>query len=128
MSAADDARSPRVRPADVLEAGLGRIGSFAVLRVKGEIDALTSELFESAVAAAMDEPDATSVIVDLSEVTFLSPAGLTVLAESAHLCDCRGLALRVVVDHSRPVVRPLEMTDMDTELRLYHTLREAIAG
>jgi anti-sigma B factor antagonist len=34
----------------------------------------------------------------------------------------------VVVDHSRPVIRPIEIVGLDNVLALYHEVEEALRG
>jgi anti-sigma B factor antagonist len=64
--------------------------------------------------------------VDLTGVTFLNPAGLTALIAATEHAAARQETLRIVVDANRPVIRPLTITGLDHELRLYHTIDEAV--
>jgi anti-sigma B factor antagonist len=61
-------------------------------------------------------------------VTFLGLAGLDILLDAARAAQRRSEPLRVVVDHARPVLRPLQLTGLDDVLTLYRTREEAIAG
>lgn len=58
---------------------------------------------------AFDQLDDRVLVVDLSEVTLLGSPGLRVLQESAEQAlHHRGLVpLRIVVDETRPVIRPI---------------------
>lgn len=99
-----------------------------ILEVGGEIDQLTSPRLHIATRQALADADRRPVVIDLSEVTFLAVAGLDVLVDAARTAQHRPEPLRIVVDHSRPVLRPLQLTGLDDALVLYRTLDEAVAG
>lgn len=70
---------------------------------------------------------ARQVIVDLSGVVLLASAGLVALQDAQMGCEARqGEPLRVVVDHSRPVIRPLQMAGLDQQVRLFYDLHDAL--
>lgn len=99
-----------------------------VLGVDGEIDGLTAPRLRAAVDAAFDQLDGRPLVVDLTDVTFLGSPGLQVLLDSAReAVDHRG-TLRIVVDHTRPVIRPIELTGLDAVLTLFHSVTEALDG
>jgi anti-sigma B factor antagonist len=66
------------------------------------------------------------VVIDLSEVSFLGSAGLAALVDAAVAAEARREPLRVVVDHTRPVIRPLEATGRDQVLQLYRSVEDAL--
>jgi anti-sigma B factor antagonist len=66
--------------------------------------------------------------VDLTAVTFFGSAGLTALLAATRLSEARREPLRIVVDHNRPVIRPIMVTGLDDVLTLYHTVEEALAA
>ena len=74
--------------------------------------------------------DGRPLVVDLTEVTFFGSAGLRTMAESAdHAAIRPGFEpLRVVVDHNRPVLRPMEIVGLDAVLTLFYTVADAIEG
>ncbi|QRP43599.1 STAS domain-containing protein [Amycolatopsis sp. FDAARGOS 1241] len=99
-------------------------GPAAVVTVAGEIDLVTAPELDEVVSGAVDEsPDV--LVVDLRGVTFLSSAGLQVLA-AAHqrLGEQR---LRVVTT-SNATSRPLTSTGLDAWIGLFPTVDEALSG
>jgi anti-sigma B factor antagonist len=104
-----------------------RHGAAQVLRVKGEVDATSAWRIDSAVMGVLAAQIVHGpVIVDLSDVTFFSAAGITALVTARKLCD--GLADLRVVAASPPVMRLLEATALTGELTVYPTLDRALAG
>jgi anti-sigma B factor antagonist len=101
-----------------------------ILAVDGAVDGLTAPRLCRAIDVAFDELDGRPLVVDLTEVTFFGSAGLRTMAESAdHAAIRPGFEpLRVVVDHNRPVLRPMEIVGLDAVLTLFYTVAEAIEG
>jgi anti-sigma B factor antagonist len=93
-----------------------------VLAVDGEIDAMTAPRLRASVAEALRRLDGRPLVVDLTGVTFLGSPGLQVLL------DCAGETLRVVVDHNRPVTRPIELTGLDAVLPLFSSVPDALGA
>jgi anti-sigma B factor antagonist len=84
---------------------------------------------QTAVAQALDDTGAAQVIIDLTAVDFLGSAGLRALLDAQAGCAARkGQPLRVVVDHNRPVIRPLQLTGLDQQLCLYHDVDDALSA
>ncbi|MGW4487679.1 STAS domain-containing protein [Amycolatopsis sp. NPDC004368] len=95
-----------------------------VVTVAGEIDLVTAPELDEIVTGVVDEhPEV--LVVDLSEVTFLSSAGLQVLAAAHQRLGERGLR---VVSTSHITTRPLTSTGLDTWIGLFTTVDEALAG
>ncbi|SDM41990.1 STAS domain-containing protein [Allokutzneria albata] len=105
-----------------LEISRGRIGDAAVLTIGGEIDLDTAPLLHEAASACLDEV----CVVDLTDVTFLGSAGLTALVNVTERAKERQASLRIVVDANQPVIRPIEITGLDRELALFHSVDEAL--
>ena len=102
-----------------------RHGAAQILQVKGEVDATSAWRIESAVLGVLPAQTVDGrVIVDLSDVTFFSAAGITALVTARKLCD--GLADFRVVAASPPVMRLLEATALSGELTVYPTLDRAL--
>ncbi|WP_051765092.1 anti-sigma factor antagonist [Saccharothrix syringae] len=101
-------------------------GYAIVVRVVGEVDSSTAaELGRAtAVALALATPPA-PVVVDLSDVDFISAAGLNQLQRDHGAASAAGVELRVVARH-RHVLRPFEVTGLDRDLRPAATLAEAL--
>jgi anti-sigma B factor antagonist len=101
-----------------------------ILTVEGDIDGLTAPRLSSAVAAAFRALAGRVLVLDLSKVRFMGSTGLRTLRDSAsEAIRHQGVQpLRVVVDQSRPVIRPIEIVGLDQVLALYHTVEDAIAA
>ncbi|WIX77862.1 STAS domain-containing protein [Amycolatopsis carbonis] len=96
----------------------------AVVTVAGEIDLVTAPELDEIVTGVVDEsPEA--LVVDLRKVTFLSSAGLQVLAAAHQRLGERGLR---VVSTSHITTRPLTSTGLDTWIGLFTTVDEALAS
>ena len=100
-----------------------------VIAVEGEVDALTAPRLRAALGDAFERLDGRPLVVDLTNVRFLGSAGLRTLFDTAaEAVDHRGFdPLRVVVDHTRPVIRPIEMVGLDNVLSLYESVDDALA-
>jgi anti-sigma B factor antagonist len=98
-----------------------------LLAVDGEVDLMTAPRLHAALLAALRDGPRRMVILDLSRVSLLSSAGLTAMWEARQTAQRLDEPLRVVVDHARPVVRPLQITGLDRWFELYHTVPEALA-
>lgn len=103
----------------------GRVGRAAVVSVSGVIDMLTSPELEAGIDAAQ-QTDAEAVIVDLSDVEFLSSAGMSVLVAARDRFD-EGAKFAVVAD-SPATSRPIKLVGLAERIGLYATLDEAFAA
>ncbi|MEV4313378.1 STAS domain-containing protein [Actinocrispum sp. NPDC049592] len=93
-----------------------------VLNAAGEIDTLTAPELRSRVEQSL--PAAGEVLViDLSGVTFLSSAGLSVLAWAHQEADTAGGTVRIVT--SAGTARVFELTGLAETLNLFGSLTEA---
>jgi len=99
-----------------------------LLVVEGEVDIMTAPRLHTALLAALRDGPSRVVILDLTRVSLLASAGLTAMWEARQTAQRLDEPLRVVVDHTRPVVRPLQMTGLDRWFELYHTVPDALAG
>lgn len=98
-----------------------------VVTVAGEIDMLTVNRLRAAVAAGFDQlPHGATLVIDLTDVTFLGSPGLQALVEATRAAQRRREPLRIVVDHTRPVIRPIELAGLDDLLALFHTVEQAL--
>ncbi|MGC7094828.1 STAS domain-containing protein [Amycolatopsis lurida] len=100
-------------------------GQARVVEVSGEVDLATKSQFDTELSAAL-EPPAPVLVVDLSEVGFLSSCGLQVLLELAQRAERRRCDLRVVCA-GRPVRRPIEIVGLDRKLRLFGSREQALS-
>ena len=101
-----------------------------IITVMGDVDGLTAPRLSSAVADAFRALAGRALVLDLANVRFLGSVGLRTLQDSAREAMRHGgvQPLRVVVDRSRPVIRPIEIAGLDQILALYHTVEDAIAA
>ena len=103
------------------------IDGVVVLRIGGELDLLTVPDLRS----RLDEATATTggpVVIDLSDVQFLSSTGLHLLISLHADLAAVGKPLRLVTGEIRAVVRPLRITGLDRLLDLYPDLSSALAA
>ena len=96
-----------------------------VVEVTGEIDHDTAPALEQALPTAVNRAHGPCVL-DLTSVRFLGAVGLTVLVNATSHAETQGTPLRIVVDGNRPIIRPIQVMDLDDELRLYHTVEDAL--
>jgi anti-anti-sigma factor len=99
--------------------------SAVVFRVAGEVDTRTAPHLDLALT---DTPTtgAARVVLDLTEVPFLSSAGLSILVEHHTACQRDGVAFAVVAP-VHAVRRAMEITALDRVIPLYDTVAEALA-
>jgi anti-sigma B factor antagonist len=97
-----------------------------VVEVAGEVDLDTAPQLHAAIVDAIDRTADAGPIIDLTRVSFLGSAGLTVLLRATRHAEARSEQLPIVVDANRPVIRPIELTGLDVVLRLYHSVDEAL--
>lgn len=103
-------------------------GRAVIVRAQGEVDSSTVAALTSRLTAALEEA-ATSqvrlVVVDLRGVTFFGSAGLNALLDCHKQGSAAGTPVRVVADTAE-VVRPIEVTHLDSELKVYPGIPEAL--
>jgi anti-anti-sigma factor len=107
------------------------IRSEAVLvHVGGEIDSNTAGQLRAQLRSALhqaDGQDSRLLIVDLQNVTYFGSAGLNAVLD-CHKQGLRGgTSVRLVADNEL-VVRPIEVTNLDSLLDLYPSLPDALEG
>lgn len=85
------------------------VGRRALIALGGELDVATVGALEQGVAAAIGR-GATSVVIDLSELTFVCSSGLAALLRLSRRAARNEFGLELVLG-SGPVVRLVELTD-----------------
>lgn len=93
--------------------------------VAGEVDLLTAGDVEAAITAGVAAA-ASTLVIDLTEVSFLDSAGLAVLARSQMKAGER-IPLLIVVTHPA-VLTPLRLTGMDKICTIFDTVADALAS
>jgi anti-anti-sigma factor len=81
-----------------------------IVRAAGELDMLTTPRLRSRLFAHLAAGQ--HVVLDLSEVTFLSASGLQVLVEADDAARDLGISLHVTGAGNRAVTRPMEITGL----------------
>ncbi|MFW0149442.1 STAS domain-containing protein [Mycobacterium sp. smrl_JER01] len=103
-----------------------RNGEVLVLHVCGDLDVLTAPTLETHLDVALaDSPDV--LIVDITDVGFLSSAGISVLVGTHALTQRANISLRVVAE-GPATSRPIRMMSIDSIIDLYPTVAEAVRG
>ena len=98
------------------------VDDVVVLSVHDVVDAATAPELEAAITTAIDGAPA-GLIIDLSAVTFLASAGMTVLMKAKERAGDTGFA---VVANSPATSRPLKVLGLDTELAVCASVDEAL--
>lgn len=96
-----------------------------VVSVDGEIDTLTTPQLQEAINDSFERAAGRAVVIDLTAVTFLGSAGLAALAEAASRTGQGHEPLRVVAGN-HAVLRPIQVTGLDTVLAMCRTVDEAL--
>jgi anti-anti-sigma factor len=101
-----------------------------VVCAKGEVDSSTVTLLVTALDAAVLEAQshpAKLLVVELDGVTYFGSAGLNALLGCNERGAAHGVAVRLVANNAE-VTRPITVTRLDTVLRPYRTVDEAVAA
>lgn len=98
----------------------------SVIAVKGRVDSSTADQFESAVTDEL-KTGQRNLVFDLSEVDFLSSAGLRILVMSRKEAQKGGGVVRLAQPSDR-VKETLEIAGLDVLFEAYPTREEAIAA
>lgn len=98
-----------------------------VVTVAGEIDLMTVDRLHAAITAGFDNlRHGEMLVIDLTQVTFMDSKGLQALVDVTKAAQRRREPLRIVVDNTRPVIRPIEVTGLDDVLALFDTIGDAL--
>jgi len=98
----------------------------AVVSVSGELDLYTAPRVRTGIEEA-GAVGADTVIVDLSETSFIDSAALGVLVQETKRLEGRGQSLVLVTSDPR-TMRVVELSGLNQVLRTYATLQDAIYG
>jgi anti-sigma B factor antagonist len=82
-----------------------------VLRVQGEVDISNREEIAGEIEAAISNAAAT-IVLDLTETTYLDSAGVQLLFQLAHRMQARRQELKLVVPKDSPIRAVLELTGL----------------
>ena len=97
-----------------------------VVQVTGELDTLTAPAVDAQLTDLEAElTESAALVLDLSDLAFMSSAGLALLVTHHERCAEQGNRLRVVTGNNRTVLRPMRITGLDTMLDLVATVADA---
>jgi anti-sigma B factor antagonist len=97
-----------------------------IVHASGELDAVTvDQLSEGLDAAQNGTKKRSPVVLDLSEITYLSSAGVAALVIHTRRCAEHGGTLRIVAAQPA-VLRPITLTGADDALDIVPTLEQAV--
>jgi anti-sigma B factor antagonist len=99
-----------------------------IAHVTGSIDLLTAPALRVCVEDCMHGSRAdgnNGMVLDLSRVGFLAAAGVTVLADTETRAGRENLVWAVVAN-TRPVIRPLDVLGLRTQLPTYESVPSAV--
>lgn len=100
-----------------------------VVRVQGDVDSNTVETLRAHLATAREAAaghPARLLVLDLQDVTYFGSAGLNALLDCHEAGSSEGTAIRLAADNPF-VTRPIEVTNLDSILRPFPTVAEAVA-
>jgi anti-anti-sigma factor len=122
--------SKRVNAMDLLVVDCEVRPEAVLVETKGEVDSstvgdLTSQL-DAALQQAGTHPSRL-LIVDLQAVTYFGSAGLNAVLDCHRQGLESGISVRLVAENGL-VVRPIEVTNLDSVLELYPTVPDALRG
>jgi anti-sigma B factor antagonist len=104
----------------------GVVGPGPTVKVRGELDIQTTPVLEEELRSALDR-GASTIVVDLCEVSFLDSTGLSVLVSGLKRCQAAGGELRL--EGPRPNVRKvLEITGLTDAFKLSDSNGGGAAG
>jgi len=98
--------------------------------VEGEIDSSTASELRSQLESALQQAgghESRLLIIDLQGVTYFGSAGLNAVLDCHKLGLRAAISVRLVADNEL-VVRPIEVTNLDSLLDLYPSLPDALEG
>jgi anti-sigma B factor antagonist len=101
-------------------------GRSVIYQVTGEIDTLTAPHVDKALQE-LNDASVAHVILDLTEVPFLSSSGLSILALHHDRCRKQDVTFAVVAAQ-RATLRAIQITALDRLIPLYQNTSEALAA
>ena len=102
-------------------------GGIEIARLEGELDMASADVLAAIAAEESDK----GLLLDLSELAFLDPAGVRALLSASALARRTGRRLAIVCPPGSAAYRTLRLTGMLGKLRIYRDCdlaREALGG
>jgi anti-anti-sigma factor len=110
------------QPSPILDIRVTRADDVLVVGVAGELDIDTTPEVRATIASGLVEHPS-ALVLDLSEVSFFSSAGLSLLLEVRGRVDTLA-----VVATGRAVLRPIQLTSLGRLLTVFDSVDEALAS
>jgi anti-anti-sigma factor len=101
----------------------GSLPGLTIVAVSGEVDLAIAPVMDSQISAALGE--ASDIVVDLSDATFLDSVALGVLTWALEACEEAGRNLFLVVSDQR-VLRVFELTGLTSSFAIFATRAELV--
>ncbi|GGM75954.1 anti-sigma factor antagonist [Thermopolyspora flexuosa] len=102
------------------------LGDAAVVAVEGELDLFTAPHLREEVRDAIKK-DGPTLVLDLSELSFMDSSGLSVLIEAWRLATSEGGCVSLA-NPQPPVARILRTTGLDRRIKVYPDVASAVAA
>ena len=106
------------------------LDSAVLITVVGEVDNATAPQLRTAVAEALrpagGQDKAGVAVIDLTRVSFLGSAGLSVLVDATGEAREHSKPLRIVVDAHDPVIRSIQRRGLESYLALCNSVADAL--
>ena len=99
--------------------------SIVMVVVEGDVDLGTAPDFETELARAVEDSNASGLVIDLSGVTFIDSTGLNALVRAFERQRLAGEGLALVSSDSR-VAMILEVSRLDRMLKRFTTREQAL--
>jgi anti-anti-sigma factor len=101
-------------------------GSVLIVSVRGDLDLESTPMLTAGLDRALSDDAPSAVIIDLTEVDFLSSTGMTALIDTHRRLGA--LVALAVVSNGPATTRPLTLVGMDEMLSLHADLDAALAA
>lgn len=99
-----------------------------VVIASGEIDLYTSTLLRSQLWRTIEETTANLVVLDATNIVFISSGGLAVLVTAAQLAEQHHKRFRVLTGDQRVIPRALHIAGLDRIVRTRATYPEVLSA
>jgi len=100
------------------------LAGMSVLRARGEIDVASAPEFQTSLSEVIGQ-GAETIVVDLSDVSFIDSTGLGVLVGAETRAREEDKGLRLVVTQPQ-ILRLLELTGLDEVFTVLSSTRDAV--
>ncbi|SOD72516.1 stage II sporulation protein AA (anti-sigma F factor antagonist) [Jatrophihabitans sp. GAS493] len=97
-----------------------------VLSIAGELDAAASPAIGEQVQRLLDERSAGTIVIDLSDVSFLDSSALTMLIQARNRATADSIPLAVVLDDNDRVEKLIKITGLSGVFDLYPNVADAL--